>query len=123
MSCIILLAEDEVVVRNIVRLLLQRDGHEVLVATDGYEALKLSREYNGQIDLLLTDIGMPRMDGLALVEQIVKDRPGIKILLMSGNPVGCELGELPLLRKPFANDVFRNKVRELLDPPCIHGAS
>ena len=120
MSCIILVAEDEVVVRNFVRLLLQRDGHEVLVATDGYEALELSRQYCGTIDMLLTDITMPRMDGFALVEQIVKERPGIKILVMSGKmPSGAEFTELPFLRKPFTHDVLRNKVWDVLNMPPI----
>src|SRR5437773_10483032 len=85
MSCIILVAEDDVVVRNVVRLLLQGEGHEVLVAVDGYEALELSRRYQGTIHLLLTDIRMPRLDGLELVEQILMERPRIKILLMTGH--------------------------------------
>jgi len=54
MSCIILLAEDDVVVRNSARLLPQAEGHDVLVATDGHEALKLSREYQGAIEMLVT---------------------------------------------------------------------
>lgn len=116
MSCIILVAEDDVIVRNVVRLLLQVEGHDVLVATDGYEALELSRQYDGTIDLLLTDIMMPRLDGLALVKQISQDRPGIKVLVMSGNlSEGMrEVSRRPFLRKPFSPETFRNKIREVL---------
>jgi len=116
MSCIILVAEDDVMVRNVVRLLLQEEGHEVLVAIDGYEALQLSRQYQGTIDLLLTDVKLPRIDGLALVEQILTERPQIKILVMSGKmSAGCEeIKRLPFLAKPFSSEAFRDKVREVL---------
>src|SRR6266496_4006869 len=116
MSCIILVAEDDVVVRNVARLLLQGEGHEVLVAVDGYEALELSRQYQGTIDLLVTDVKMPRVDGLALVEQILTERPRIKILVMSGKfaPDREELKQLPFLQKPFSSETFRDKVREVL---------
>jgi two-component system, cell cycle sensor histidine kinase and response regulator CckA len=117
MSCIILLAEDDVVVRNSARLLLQAEGHEVLVATDGQEALKLSREYQGPIEMLLTAVKMPGMDGLALVAQIVKERPGIKTLVMSGKIGSDEVSGLPFLRKPFSPAAFRDKVREVLSKP------
>ena len=122
MNCIILVAEDEVVVRNTVRLLLEREGHEVLVATDGFEALELSRQYHGTIDLLLTDVKMPRMDGLSLVEQLIKERPGIKILVMSGKVSTNDLDKLqplPFLRKPFSPQTFRNKIREVLNAPPL----
>ena len=116
MSCIILVAEDDVIVRNTVRVLLQKEGHDVLVAADGYEALELSRDYTGSIDLLLTDMRMPRMGGAALVEQIRKERPEIRILVMAGL-VGDRLPQHPFLAKPFSAEVFRTKVREVLDPP------
>src|SRR5436190_20039833 len=92
MSCIILVAEDDVVIRNTARRLLQAEGHEVLVATNGYEALELSRDYHGVIDILLTDLRMPRMGGVELITEIVKDRPGMKILVMAGRIGG---GEIP----------------------------
>jgi len=112
MSCIILVAEDDVLVRNTARLLLQAEGHETLVATDGYEALELSRQYSGTIDMLITAVKMPGMDGLTLVAQIVKERPGIKILVMSGK--SDEVNLLPFLYKPFSPEVFRAKVREVI---------
>jgi CheY-like chemotaxis protein len=116
----ILVAEDEVVVRNIVCMLLQHEGYEVLSAADGEEALQLAREYHGAIDLLLTDIRMPRMDGVQLAQQVVLERPGIRVLLMSGK-LSDEIRErnvrLPFLRKPFVPSVFRKRIREVLSGP------
>ena len=120
MSCIILVAENEVVVRNMVRLLLERDGHEVLVAIDGHEALELSRDYQGRIDLLLTDVAMPGMDGRSLVAQLTKERPGIKILIVSEKISASDLHEvreLPFLHKPFSPKEFREKIRQVLNAP------
>jgi two-component system response regulator ResD len=113
MSCIILIAEDDVLIRNSARMLLQADGHDVLVARDGDEALRLSREYQGEIDMLLTAVKLPGIDGLELVAQIVKERPGIKILVMSSKISGEGIN-LPFLSKPFSPAGFREKVREVL---------
>jgi len=117
---VILVAEDEVIVRNIVCLMLQREGYQVLSAADGKEALELARQYQGTIDLLLSDINMPYMDGPSLAEHIIQERPGIRVLLMSGK-VSDEIREknirLPFLRKPFVSSVFRDKVRDVLKGP------
>jgi two-component system cell cycle sensor histidine kinase/response regulator CckA len=117
MVCVILIAEDEVMVRNLVRHLLQAEGHEILAAADGYEALELSRKYAGTIDMLITDVKMPRMDGLALIEKLRKDRPNMRILIMSGHlseELRGQQAGYPFLRKPFPPGAFRNKVREVL---------
>lgn len=121
MVCVILVAEDEVMIRNIVRHVLEADGHEVMAAADGQEALELSRQYSGTIDLLITDIAMPRLDGLGLVRQILQERPTLRILVMSGRPspeLAARNVNFPLLRKPFLPAAFREKVRQVLnDPP------
>lgn len=117
MVCVILIAEDEVMVRNLVRHILHAEGHEVLVAADGYEALELSRKYDGKIDLLITDVKMPRMDGRALIEKLLKERPNVRILVMSANTSEELRGlnvDYTFLRKPFLPGVFREKVREVL---------
>jgi DNA-binding response OmpR family regulator len=117
MVCVILIAEDEVMVRNLIRHILQAEGHEILAAADGYEALELSRKYDGTIDMLITDIKMPRMDGLALIEKLRKERPNMRILIMSGHFSeelrGQEAG-FTFLRKPFPPGVFLDKVRKVL---------
>jgi CheY-like chemotaxis protein len=117
---VVLVAEDELVVRNIVCFMLNREGYQVLPAADGKEALELAREYHGTIDLLVTDVKMPRLDGIRLAEQIVKERPGIRVLMMSGK-TSAEIRDrniqLPFLRKPFVPGTFRDKVRDVLNGP------
>jgi CheY-like chemotaxis protein len=117
MVCVILIAEDEVIVRNLVRHLLTAEGHEILAAADGYEALELSRKYAGTIDLLITDVKMPRMDGLALIDKLIEERPNIRILVMSAHSSDELRGRgsgFSFLRKPFPPGAFRQKVREVL---------
>src|SRR5882724_11404564 len=80
---VILVAEDEVLLHNMVRRMLENAGFTVLAASDGAEALRISREYPTPIDLLLTDVQMPSMDGIALAEHIVRERPDTAIVIMS----------------------------------------
>jgi CheY-like chemotaxis protein len=82
---VILLAEDDAVVRNLVALMLSKEGYAVLAANDGQEAFEICRQYKGQIHLLLTDVTMPRMTGMELAERVLKIRSEIKILVMSAS--------------------------------------
>jgi two-component system, cell cycle sensor histidine kinase and response regulator CckA len=110
---VILVADDEVLVRNLVRIALEASGFFVLVACNGEEALELSRKFSGSIDALVTDIVMPKIDGLALRERILRERPTIKILLMSGNADQALKGAA-FLRKPFDLEELKERVRKLL---------
>jgi len=113
---VILLAEDEVMVRNFIRTVLQTAGYDVLAAADGNEALELSRAHDGRIDLLLTDVQMLQMDGILLYRQISTDRRGTKVLFISGRTFAQELPEAwPFLRKPVQADTLCTKVEEILD--------
>ena len=121
-SPMILVVEDEVLVRNYVCLQLQRDGYQVLAAGDGVEALDVARAYTGTIHMVLTDIVMPRMDGLALARRILKERPGTRILVMSGKleHEGREHSvDLPFIKKPFLPKALREKVQEVLKNPPL----
>jgi CheY-like chemotaxis protein len=116
----VLLAEDESVIRTLVAAILARDGHAVLEAQNGVEALEVAEAHAGPIDLLLTDVVMPRMGGRELAERLVRLRPETKVLFMSGYPddeLGVE-GVLPdhvaFLAKPFTPEGVSRKVRELL---------
>lgn len=80
----ILLAEDEDSLRNLVERALKQDGHEVVSNSDGAAALDRLVRDKGQFDLLLTDIRMPIMDGIALALTAGRDYPGLVILLMTG---------------------------------------
>jgi two-component system, cell cycle sensor histidine kinase and response regulator CckA len=121
---VILVAEDEVLVRNFICLQLQREGYQVLAASDGLEAIEVARAYTGTIQLLVTDVVMPRMDGLALAERMIKDRPGVRVLVMSGR-LSSESRkqniDLPFLGKPFAAKDLREKIKEVLKKPPPEG--
>jgi CheY-like chemotaxis protein len=120
---LILLADDDVSVRNLVRKTVENEGFTVLAAADGAEALKLSLAHEGTIDLLLTDVEMPHLDGISVYRQIIRERPNIKVIFMSGGLRGrLELpGSLPFLLKPFRQDALVTKLKELLAiaPPAI----
>ncbi len=118
--CVVLVAEDDVLVRNLVHAVLLRAGYSVLMAADGEEALELSRRYSGEINLLLSDVTMPRMDGFQLAERIRLERPSTRALLISGR-LSSEIVEgnesFDFLRKPFFPDQLKSKLEEILSRP------
>jgi two-component system cell cycle sensor histidine kinase/response regulator CckA len=83
---------------------------------DGEHALEVSRGYSGPIDILLTDVKMPKMDGVELSARIIKERPGIKILFMSGKESGELMvhgKKMEFLRKPFAARDLSEKISSM----------
>ena len=80
----ILIAEDEEVIRSLVARALAQDGHAVVTTNDGAEALEVLARERGKFELLLTDIRMPIMDGIALALAAARDHPQVAILLMTG---------------------------------------
>jgi CheY-like chemotaxis protein len=119
----ILLAEDETALRILTRDALRERGYTVLEAKDGREALEIQREHVGVIDLLLTDIVMPELGGHALGQEIVRERPGIRILYMSGytdSYTTLLLGNgKSFIRKPFTGDVLMEKIREAIEAEVV----
>ena len=114
---VILVAEDEPVVRNLVRLMLSKEGYAVLAAKDGQEALEICRQFKDQIHLLLTDVRMPRMNGLDLAERVLQKKPGIKVMMMSGDTADTIRKEnMPdaFLQKPFMPPTLLRCVQRLL---------
>lgn len=114
---VILVADDAVLIRNLVTLLMQREGYFVLSAADGHEALELSRHYPGSIDLVITDVQMPRLNGTDLCAHLLEERPGIKALLMSGadiTEIVSQNVDLPFLPKPFDGQTLNARVRAIL---------
>jgi DNA-binding response OmpR family regulator len=116
----ILLVEDDEQVRTVIREILERHGYAVLEARDVEHALHLGATHPGAIDLVLTDVVMPRMSGGDLVEQVAALRPDIAVLYMSGytetsivHHRGMDMG-LALLPKPITPDALLRKVREVL---------
>ena len=78
----VLVAEDDKTVRDQVERMLRKLGYEVLTAVDGLEALELWQEYGNQVDLVLTDVVMPRMKGGDLVSDLREIRPDLKVVFM-----------------------------------------
>ena len=115
----ILLVEDESDLREIFSHLLRINGYHVLVADDGESAISTAKTYGQTIDLLLTDVVMPRMGGFE-VAQVIRDvRPSIKVIYMTGyseKVVADQPGrDEALLEKPISTDTLLRKIRELLD--------
>ena len=116
----ILLAEDEDTVRSLMVTILGEQGYTVIEACDGQHAIEIANRHSGEIHLLLSDIMMPRMSGPDLAREILRSRPGTKVLLCSGyNGDGVLHGVLgastPFLQKPFTARSLALKVREALD--------
>src|SRR5438094_951916 len=109
----ILLVEDEDAVRRLVHEVLRRLGYRVLVARDGAEALALSQSHTDAIDLLLTDVIMPGMDGRDLAARLQATRPETQVLFMSGY-AEPPLPENVLLQKPVTPDDIARKVAAVL---------
>jgi two-component system, cell cycle response regulator CpdR len=80
----VLIADDEASMRALVARAIAMDGHDTVTAQDGAEALEILSRESGAFDLLLTDIQMPIMDGIALALSAARDFPQLKILLMTG---------------------------------------
>jgi two-component system, cell cycle sensor histidine kinase and response regulator CckA len=114
---VILLAEDDVLVRNLVQLGLSNEGYAVLAANDGQEAREICDKFADPIHLLLTDVNMPRMEGSELAERVRECRPETKIMVMSGQTTTTILEEnMPhaFLRKPFMPPTLLQCVRRVL---------
>ena len=110
---VVLIAEDEVMVMNLARIVLEAEGYVVLTAGDGEQALHLSRQYPGTIHALLSDVKMPRLNGLELRKQLLVERPGMRVLLMSGH-LQVPSENIPFLRKPFGRTVLKERMHDLL---------
>lgn len=117
----ILLAEDEEIVRNLVREELISHGYNVISAENGEKALLMGEQYEGKIDLLMTDVIMPELSGRELAQEILRRRPETKALFMSGytdNSIvhhGILDSDIAFIQKPFTTNSLIRKVREVLD--------
>jgi CheY-like chemotaxis protein len=117
----ILLVEDEPTVRNLLREVLQRSGYMVLACAHPEEGIESALRHAGPIDLLLTDVVMPGMNGQVMAKRIVESRPEVCVVFMSGytEHVLLQDGNLEprveYLQKPFSLRTLREKVALLLD--------
>jgi PAS domain S-box-containing protein len=125
----VLLVEDEMSLRKLSRHLLELCGYEVLEAESGPEALSMSRHRQQKIHLLLTDVVMPGVSGRVLADEILKERPEIRVVYMSGY-TGQTVGEHGVLAegsfflpKPFTREALARKIRAALDGVAVLAAA
>jgi signal transduction histidine kinase/DNA-binding response OmpR family regulator len=117
----ILVVDDEPLLKDLIQEMLAPLGYNVLTASDGEDALQFIASYDGRIDLLLTDVIMPGMNGRDLAVEVLIERPEIKVIFMSGytDDVLANHGVLAegitLLNKPIKSNVLAIKIREVLD--------
>jgi CheY-like chemotaxis protein len=116
----VLIADDEESMRLLVARAIALDGHEIVTAEDGAEALEIITREDGAFDLLLTDIKMPIMDGIALALAVARDFPRLTILLMTGfadqreRASGLDAIVHDVVTKPFAVADIRTAVADAL---------
>jgi two-component system cell cycle sensor histidine kinase/response regulator CckA len=117
----ILLVEDEEAVRLFSARVLRNKGYDVLEASSGESALEVLKDHLESVDLLVTDVVMPRLDGPSLVRRVRRDRPDLKVIFISGYTEDAfrkRLGEdagIEFLPKPFSLKQLAAKVKEVLD--------
>lgn len=120
----ILVVEDDEMIRNLVQKVLKTNGYTVLVAGDGSEAERVARAHVGTIDLLMTDVVLPGLNGREVARRLVAQRPGTKVLFLSGYTDDAIVHHgmlepgVAFLQKPFPPAVLGRKVREVLDSPA-----
>ena len=114
----ILLVDADESLRRFVRRILIEQGFHVIEASDGAEALEVASAYAEPVDLLLTDVIMPKVNGLVLAQRLLQTRPGIGVLYMSGyverSMLLAKHPESILLQKPFTPDALIAAVRQVL---------
>jgi two-component system cell cycle sensor histidine kinase/response regulator CckA len=117
----ILLVEDSKLLAKVTRDFLSSAGYRVLLAAEGSEALQIAEGFPERIHLLLTDVVMPHMNGRELSEQLLKKRPELKVLFMSGHTAGVISqnvlldDDVAFIEKPFTHDALGRKIRQMLD--------
>ena len=118
----VLLVEDDEQVRSTARMILRRSGYDVIEAANAGEALLICEEVDRHIDVLLTDVVMPRMSGRALARRLVAMRPALRVICMSGHTPAEVAGrdvlldDVAYLQKPLTPDSLLRMMREVLSP-------
>ena len=110
----ILIADDEPNLRRVLGAQLQRDGYDVLLAEDGQQALSMLSEHH--VDVLISDLRMPRIDGMQLLKRVVEDDPELPVILITAHGTvdtaveALKLGAFDYVTKPFDRHEFKNVV-------------
>ena len=125
----VLLVDDEPQVVTMVKKMLVREGYTVLDVTDPEEAIQIAEAHEAAIDLLLTDIAMPQLNGRELADRVKGIRRGLRVLYMSGfmketllKYYNISTAGIPFLQKPFTQQTLAKQMREVLDAPAAEAA-
>ncbi|AWM89090.1 PAS domain-containing protein [Microvirga sp. 17 mud 1-3] len=116
----VLIVEDEPLIRDLITEVLQDLGYRTLAAVDGRAALKILRSHQGRIDLLVTDLGLPGINGRDLAEGAQQARPDVKVLFITGYAENAALANgflkpgMDLVTKPFAVDALAARIRSMI---------
>lgn len=112
----VLVVDDEPSIRKVIRTALTREGYDVTEAADGEEAYAAC-DAAGRVDVVVTDIVMPRTNGCELARRLKSDRPALPVIFITGQtvPPACETLHLPTIRKPFRMDALLTAIRTTLD--------
>jgi DNA-binding NtrC family response regulator len=118
----VLVVDDETAVRRFACRVLERAGYGILEATDGAEALELIQGRGGALEVVVSDIVMPRMNGVELMEALAMSQPGLPVILMSGYATAAltELGiatPCSILTKPFSGERLLAEVSRCIRRP------
>jgi two-component system cell cycle sensor histidine kinase/response regulator CckA len=111
----ILLVEDEPAIRRLISMALTREGYRVLEARTGPEALSVFDEHGDTLDLLISDIRLPYIDGREIIDRLRQRRPTLKVVAISAYPLNAPDDGSVFLAKPFSREDFLNTVRAVLD--------
>lgn len=120
MPKVALLVDDEQLVRDYVSTVLRQEGFKVLEAADGTDALSIVQGMRGTVDVLVTDVRMPRMTGIELVRSVKTDFPALPVIYISAEAF-CDglhdpCGHVLFLQKPFGPQAIRDAVRTVMIP-------
>jgi len=116
----LLIVDDEQSIREYLHRVLSREGFKILEASNGQEALDVLRRQDGEIHLVLMDISMPQMDGQTCARLMIKEKPQIPIICMSGNMDPAQMAKelniptITFLQKPFTTEDILNQTRAML---------
>ena len=117
----ILLVEDEEMLRSLAKLVLQGKGYNVITAGDGEEAVLMFKRHQNDIALVLSDLGLPKLNGYGVFEQVTRMKPTVKFIIASGyidpsdKAAILNSGAKAFIQKPYVPDEMLRKIREVLD--------
>lgn len=117
----ILLVEDDQAARDALQILLERQNYQAFTASNGLEALRVLDEATRPVDLVISDIVMPEMDGVELYRVLRSQRPEVKMLFITGHPLDetsqrlLQGGQVHWMQKPFSASSFNIMVKDLLE--------